>query len=110
MKAKPSPAEIGQAALDDADEISERITRGRYRASLSDVETLRNHVRKLVAALHHTQGYPHVADLAVGDPVTAKVWMPAKVTWLGDMVIFVQTEDGQKHKVDRFASHVRKPK
>jgi hypothetical protein len=39
-----------QAALHDADEISGRIQRGN-RANLSDVERLRNHVRRLAAAL-----------------------------------------------------------
>jgi len=105
-------AEIGQAAINDADEISERIAAGRYRASLSDVETLRNHVRKLAAALekHVAHGYPHVADLSKGDPVEAKLWTPAKVSWLGDFIVYVETEDGQRHKVERFASHLRIPK
>jgi hypothetical protein len=38
-------------ALRDADYISGRIAVGRYRGNLSDVETLRNHVRALAAAL-----------------------------------------------------------
>lgn len=39
------------AALRDADDISGRIIAGGYRATISDVETLRNHVRALAAAL-----------------------------------------------------------
>lgn len=43
------------SALSDADDISNRIHAGGYRANLSDVETLRNHVRKLAAILRATQ-------------------------------------------------------
>lgn len=42
---------LKRSALHDADDISGRIHAGGYRANLSDVECLRNHVRKLVAAL-----------------------------------------------------------
>lgn len=43
-------------ALHDADCISGRIHAGGYRANLSDVETLRNHVRRLAAALDSRAG------------------------------------------------------
>lgn len=42
---------VKTAALRDADDISARITAGGYRASLSDTERLRNHVRALLKLL-----------------------------------------------------------
>jgi hypothetical protein len=40
-----------QRALFDADDISGRIHAGGYRANLSDVERLRNHVRRLASVV-----------------------------------------------------------
>lgn len=42
---------LAQGALHDADDISGRIQAGGYRANLSDVECLRNHVRRLARAI-----------------------------------------------------------
>lgn len=39
-------------AKTDVDDVSARIVKGGYRANLSDVENLRNHVRKLLALLN----------------------------------------------------------
>lgn len=103
-------SEIAQEAIAAADEVSERIAGDRYRATISDVETMRNHVRKLANAIKRGWGNPHVGDLEVGDPVEARVWSPAKVTWLGDFVLYVETPDGKRHRIERFQSDVRKPK
>jgi hypothetical protein len=42
-------------AIRDADDVSGRIVAGGYRANLSDTERLRNHVRRLAAALASTE-------------------------------------------------------
>lgn len=79
-------------ALHDADCVSSRIHAGGYRANLSDVETLRNHVRKLAAALEskdapsHGRGY--LAALKTSTPETQTVeggeQIPAGMKpWLG---------------------------
>jgi hypothetical protein len=47
----PDLARVRDEAQRHADEISERIQSERYRATLSDVETLRNDVRRLLTAL-----------------------------------------------------------
>lgn len=53
---------VARAALHDADDISGRISKGGYRANLSDVECLRNHVRKLAAALSTTPARAEAQD------------------------------------------------
>lgn len=53
-------------ALADADEISARIVAGRYRATISDVETLRNHVRKLAAAIAELEPAPPPGRESIG--------------------------------------------
>jgi hypothetical protein len=65
-------AQVVRAALHDADDISARIQAGGYRANLSDVETLRNHVRRLAAApmaRPDTDCVSLLADLDAGKPV-----------------------------------------
>jgi len=52
----PEPSEVEalrlvRMALHSADDVSSRIVKGGYRANLSDTEDLRNHVRRLAAAL-----------------------------------------------------------
>ena len=42
-------ARVISQAVADADDVSNRIHKGGYRANLSDVECLRNHVRRLAA-------------------------------------------------------------
>ena len=44
-------ARVVSQAVADADDVSNRIHKGGYRANLSDVECLRNHVRRLAACL-----------------------------------------------------------
>jgi hypothetical protein len=99
----PSLGEIAQRLIDAADEERDHALEQDYWHEELLRETAAD-LLKYAAGI----GSPHVSDLAVGDPVTAKVWMPAKITWLGDMVCYVETEDGVRHKVDRFESHLRK--
>lgn len=58
------------------------------------------------------KGFPRVHGIAVGQEVEACIggnWVPATLTWIGEIVVFVATADGAKHRVDRFASSLRVP-